>query len=57
MKSNSPVGCLKRNKDQLRLIGANSFILEVIEKDYKLPLFTAPESVELDNKKSAVENV
>lgn len=57
MKSNSPVGCLKRNKGQLRLIGANSFILEVIEKDYKLPLFTAPESVELDNKKSAVENV
>lgn len=57
MKSSSPVGCLKRNIGQLRLIGANAFILEVIEKGYKLPLFTAPETVELKTNKSAVENV
>lgn len=57
MKSSSPVGCLKRNIDRLRLIGANAFILEVIEKGYKLPIFTAPESVEVNNNKSAEENV
>lgn len=57
MKSSSPVGCLKRNIGQWRLIGANSFILEVIEKGYKLPLFTAHESVELKTNKSAIENV
>ena len=51
--SQSVKGNLKRNISFWRSIGKSKFILDVIERGYKLPFETLPESVLLKNNKSA----
>jgi hypothetical protein len=52
----SPVGRLGQNLGQWRAIEASRFVLEVIQYGYKLPLYTIPCSIELENNKSALNN-
>jgi hypothetical protein len=47
----SPVGRLGQNLRQWRAIEASMFVLEVIQHGYKLPLFTIPSSIEIENNK------
>ena len=46
-------GSLKRHISFWKTIGTPRFILDVIERGYKLPFDTLPESVHLRNNKSA----
>ena len=55
-KFTSPVGRLRENVGQWRSIGASSFVLDVLKFGYKMPLFSTPEDIELQNNKSAVNN-
>ena len=55
-KKCSPVGRLKQSLHKWEQIGASSYILNVIENGYTLPLKTEPQKVCLRNNKSAREN-
>ena len=52
----SPVGRLKNSIRKWEEIGTSRYILNVIEKGYRLPLKTCPQSVYLKNNRSAREN-
>lgn len=47
-------GRLKARSQFWKSIGANSFILDVIEHGYKIPFYSKPENVHLNNNKSAL---
>ena len=47
-------GRLKKNIQFWRDIGANVFVLDVIENGYKLPLFSMPPQYFSDNNRSAI---
>jgi len=48
----SPVGSLKPHIDEWKNIGANDYIISIIENGYKLPLFKQiPENNFIDNNK------
>ncbi|MEW8545049.1 MAG: reverse transcriptase domain-containing protein [Candidatus Thiodiazotropha sp.] len=56
LKVCSPVGRLKDSVEKWQKINASSYILNVIEKGYRLPLKTNPQKVCLKNNRSAMEN-
>ena len=49
-------GRLKQNIEFWRNIGANSFVLDVIENGYKIPFYSCPPKMMLKNNKSALSN-
>jgi hypothetical protein len=49
--------CLKAHIDEWKNIGANDYIISIIENGYKLPLKQTPENNFLDNNKSAKDNM
>jgi len=53
----SPVGRLKDHIHEWRNIGASDYIIDNIDKGYKLPLKHNPENVLLTNNKTSRENV
>ena len=53
----SPIGSLKAHIDEWKNIGANDYIISIIENGYKLPLKQIPESTFLDNNKSEKDNM
>ena len=50
------VGNLSGNIGKWKDIGANEYIIDVIENGYKIPLLHIPDSIVLDNNKSARDN-
>ncbi|XP_053401634.1 uncharacterized protein LOC128546105 [Mercenaria mercenaria] len=55
-EQSSPVGRLKQNLSKWREASDSTFILNVVEKGYKLPFMSVPDSVVLKNNKTAREN-
>ena len=53
----SPVDSLKAHIDEWKNIGANDYIISIIENGYKLPLKRIPENTCIDNNKSAKDNM
>ncbi|MCG7876850.1 MAG: DNA N-6-adenine-methyltransferase [Candidatus Thiodiazotropha endolucinida] len=49
-------GRLKQNIEFWRNIGANSFVLDIIENGYKIPFYSFPPKMRLKNNNSAVSN-
>jgi hypothetical protein len=52
----SPIGRLKSHLTKWKEINANKYILDVIEKGYRIPFKDVPESVHLKNNRSARDN-
>jgi hypothetical protein len=50
------VGRLRKSVNKWKEIGANDFIVDVIENGYQIPFLTLPNQIELDNNKSARDN-
>jgi ethanolamine utilization microcompartment shell protein EutS len=50
------VGNLSGNIEKWKDIGANEYIIDVIENGYKIPFLHIPDSIALDNNKSARDN-
>jgi hypothetical protein len=51
------VGNLLGNIEKWKDIGANEYIIDVIENGYKIPFLHIPDSIALDNNKSARDNI
>ena len=49
-------GRLKQNIEFWRNIGANNFVLDVMENGYKIPFYSCPPKMMLKNNKSALSN-
>ena len=52
----SPVGRLKQNISKWKEASENTYILDVVEKGYKLPLKSVPAKIILKNNNSARDN-
>ena len=50
------VGNLSGNIEKWKDIGANEYIIDVIENEYRIPFLHVPDSIALDNNKSARDN-